>query len=50
VSRVWNYTESVDHPIDTTQQALSDLGHAGGFKEAWKQFALAGLNPRQEVD
>lgn len=50
VSRVWYYTESGDHPIDTTQQALSDLGYAGGFKEAWKQFALAGLNPREEVD
>ena len=31
VSRVWYYTESGDHPIDTTQQALSDLGYAGGF-------------------
>ena len=25
-------------------------GYAGGFEEAWKQFALAGLNPRQDVD
>jgi len=50
VGQVWYYTESDDHPIDTTQLALRDLGYSGGFTEAWKRFALAGLNPRQEVD
>lgn len=50
VGQVWYYTESGGHPIDTTQQALRDLGYADGFKEAWKKFALAGLNPREEVD
>jgi hypothetical protein len=50
LSQVWHYTESGDHPIDTTQQVLRDLGYSEGFKEAWKRFALAGLNPRQQVD
>jgi hypothetical protein len=50
VGQVWYYTESGEHPIDTTQLALRDLGYGGGFDEAWKKFALAGLNPRQTVD
>lgn len=50
VGQVWHYTQSNDHPVDTTQLALRDLGYGGGFEEAWKQFALAGLNPRKEVD
>jgi hypothetical protein len=50
LGKVWYYTESGEHPIDTTQLALKDLGYAGGFDEAWKQFALAGMNPREQVD
>jgi hypothetical protein len=50
IGQVWYYTESGDHPIDTTQLALKDLGYSGGFDEAWKKFALAGLNPRAQVD
>jgi hypothetical protein len=50
VSRIWAATEPTSHPIDAIQNVLSDLGYAGGFDEAWKQFALAGLNPREQVD
>jgi hypothetical protein len=50
LGKVWYYTESGGHPVDTTQAALRDLGFAGGFDEAWKRFALAGLNPMQKVD
>ena len=50
VGKVWKDTESGDHPIDTIQQTLTSLGFSGGFEEAWKRFALAGLNPLQQVD
>ena len=50
VSKIWASAESGADPIDTVQQVLTELGFAGGFEEAWKRFALAGLNPRQDVD
>ena len=50
VSKVWKDTESGAHPIDTLQQTLTGLGFSDGFEEAWKRFALAGLNPLQQVD
>ncbi len=50
VSKIWASAESGADPIDTIQQVLTELGFAGGFEEAWKRFALAGLNPRQDVD
>ena len=50
ITKIWEHSEDGGHPIDTTQAALQELGYAGGFEEAWKQFALAGLNPLQNVD
>jgi hypothetical protein len=50
VSKIWASAESGADPIDTIQQVLTQLGFAGGFEGAWKRFALAGLNPRQDVD
>ena len=42
MGKIWEHSEDGGHPIDTTQAALQELGYAGGFEEAWKQFALAG--------
>jgi hypothetical protein len=50
ITKIWEKTEAGGHPIDAIQAALQELGYAGGFQEAWKQFALAGLNPLPQVD
>ncbi|HKP21174.1 MAG TPA: hypothetical protein VJT68_06630 [Thermoleophilaceae bacterium] len=50
VAKVWEDAESGADPVDSLQQTLTGLGFAGGFDEAWKRFALAGLNPLEKVD
>jgi lipoprotein-anchoring transpeptidase ErfK/SrfK len=50
VSEVWDGMESTVSAVERIQTVLTARGYAGGFEEAWKEFALAGLNPREKAD
>jgi hypothetical protein len=50
VSEVWDGMESRENAVNRIQAVLTARDYDGGFREAWKDFALAGLNPRPEVD
>jgi hypothetical protein len=50
VSNVWDATEYAGGNSLDNLQSILEATHEGGFREAWKEFALAGLNPRPEVD
>jgi hypothetical protein len=50
VGDVWEAAQAPGDLLAQIDDVLAQHGFAGGFTEAWKGFALAGLNPREKAD